>query len=81
MSGLRLVDNVYCVETDCPAITCCTICPAFLCPAHSDVFTTCTANEDQLHHITCQAECIDCTAAGAQAEAEERHERLLREGT
>ena len=71
------------VETLCPP-KCdfgaeCSVCGRWLCPEHSNEFTTCAENIDLLHHVGgCEAECLDCAGANALDDAEDRFERCLR---
>ena len=80
MTAINTVSDVYCVDLHCPASIQCSECTGWLCPAHSDQFTSCVDNDEVLHHVDCEAECIECSAANAYDAAEERYERDLREG-
>lgn len=66
MTALETVTDVYCIGTDCPALTSCTVCSVAMCPAHSDEFETCCDNPDLLHHPDCVDECTDCTEQRAR---------------
>lgn len=63
MTAISTVSDVYCVDLDCPASIQCSECTGWLCPAHSDQFTTCVAADEVLHHIDCELECVKCSTA------------------
>jgi hypothetical protein len=62
MTGeLRTVEDVYCLDDDdCDQATGCTECPAFICPDHSNEFTTCRDDSTVFHHVGCAERCPYC---------------------
>lgn len=44
----------------CDVAAPCTGCEVVICPNHSDLFTTCVADVEQLHCLDCEKACPDC---------------------
>lgn len=68
-----------CPDVHCSTVTVCDPCGLPVCVDHSDFPADCVDGLGP-HHEDCVADCVECSAARAQDHAEDRFERLQREG-